>query len=99
MLKLYSSSGVEMCLKYNIDDAEDFVDQWMSYSTSKCNGDEPTLALLQNMERDDFRHYTSNKSIVIEPKLEPMYTDDVFTIEQDDVMSAYIPKTELVSWK
>lgn len=80
-----------MCLKYNIQDAEDFVDQWMSYSTSKCNGEEPNIQLLLDMERDDFRHLSNVKPVFIhlEPKLEPESFQDSFSLEPDDVMNSY----------
>lgn len=81
-----------MCLKYNFQDAEDFVDQWMSYSASKCNGEDPTIQLLLDMERDDFRHLSNIKPVHLhlEPKLEPeSFQEDSFILEPEDVMSSY----------
>lgn len=43
-----------MCKKYNITDAEEFVDTWMAYAVSNLQGENPTLVNLAKFEREEF---------------------------------------------
>ncbi|XP_030370575.1 DNA polymerase alpha subunit B [Scaptodrosophila lebanonensis] len=42
---------VELALSYNIDDATEFVEQWMAFSLSHLHGDDPTIDNLGEFER------------------------------------------------
>lgn len=42
---------IELALSYYIDDATEFVEQWMAFSLSHLHGDEPTIANLGEFER------------------------------------------------
>lgn len=42
-----------MCTTYNITDPVDFVEQWMAFSASHLNSDEPTLDNLNDLERKE----------------------------------------------
>uniref|UniRef100_A0A1B0BIS9 DNA polymerase alpha subunit B N-terminal domain-containing protein n=1 Tax=Glossina palpalis gambiensis TaxID=67801 RepID=A0A1B0BIS9_9MUSC len=43
--------AVELCVIYNVDDASEFVEQWLAFSVSNLNGDEPTIENLHEFER------------------------------------------------
>lgn len=43
--------AVELCVIYNVDDASEFVEQWLAFSVSNLNGDEPTIENLHDFER------------------------------------------------
>lgn len=42
-----------MCTTYHITDPVDFVEQWMAFSASHLNSDEPTLDNLNDLERKE----------------------------------------------
>ncbi|KAH8358634.1 hypothetical protein KR093_001502 [Drosophila rubida] len=42
---------MELAISYNIDDATEFVEQWMAFSLSHLQGEEPTAANLGEFER------------------------------------------------
>ncbi|KAL7744353.1 hypothetical protein ACLKA6_001744 [Drosophila palustris] len=42
---------IELAIAYYIDDATEFVEQWMAFSLSHLQGDEPTIANLGEFER------------------------------------------------
>ncbi|KAL5284261.1 POLA2.2 family protein [Megaselia abdita] len=44
---------LEICISYNIEDASEFVEQWIAYSVSHFNGGEPTIEYLDEFERKD----------------------------------------------
>ncbi|KAL0270076.1 UNVERIFIED_CONTAM: hypothetical protein PYX00_007603 [Menopon gallinae] len=46
---------VEICQRYNVLEAEEFVATWMAYSLSKLQGADPTVAYLDKFERDEYR--------------------------------------------
>lgn len=48
------SLGLEICKKYNVTDAEEFVDTWMAYSVSHLQGENPTFTNLSKFEREEF---------------------------------------------
>ncbi|XP_075153605.1 DNA polymerase alpha subunit B [Haematobia irritans] len=50
---LYRS--VDLCSSYNIDDAAEFVEQWVAFSISNLNGAEPTVDHLNEFERKVFQ--------------------------------------------
>ncbi|XP_055523124.1 DNA polymerase alpha subunit B [Wyeomyia smithii] len=45
---------IEICLRHDIEDPIEFVEQWMAYSVSKHNGAEPTVELLRDMESHEY---------------------------------------------
>ncbi|XP_062125556.1 DNA polymerase alpha subunit B [Drosophila sulfurigaster albostrigata] len=42
---------MELAISYNVNDATEFVEQWMAFSLSHLQGDEPTVANLGEFER------------------------------------------------
>lgn len=46
---------MELCITYHIDDAAEFVEQWMAFSISHLHGDEPSLENLNEFERKVFQ--------------------------------------------
>lgn len=50
-VKLLFFIAVELCITYHIDDATEFVEQWMAFSVSNLHGDEPTIEHLNEFER------------------------------------------------
>uniref|UniRef100_A0A1I8PVD8 DNA polymerase alpha subunit B N-terminal domain-containing protein n=2 Tax=Stomoxys calcitrans TaxID=35570 RepID=A0A1I8PVD8_STOCA len=50
---LYRS--VDLCSSYNIEDAAEFVEQWVAFSISNLNGAEPTVDHLNEFERKVFQ--------------------------------------------
>lgn len=44
-------TAVELCITYRIDDAAEFVEQWMAFSISHLNGAEPSIEHLNEFER------------------------------------------------
>lgn len=47
-------AAVELCISYHIDDAAEFVEQWLAFSVSHLSGAEPTLEYLNEFERKVF---------------------------------------------
>lgn len=47
--------AVELCISYHIDDAAEFVEQWMAFSISHLNGAEPSIEHLNEFERKVFQ--------------------------------------------
>ncbi|EAT40593.1 AAEL007692-PA [Aedes aegypti] len=45
---------IEICTRYDIEDAVEFVETWMAYSVSKLGGAEPTVDNLRDMESHEF---------------------------------------------
>ncbi|XP_053691499.1 DNA polymerase alpha subunit B [Sabethes cyaneus] len=45
---------IEICLRHDIEDPVEFVEQWMAYSVSKLNGAEPTVEFLRDMESHEY---------------------------------------------
>ncbi|XP_058462447.1 DNA polymerase alpha subunit B isoform X2 [Malaya genurostris] len=45
---------IEICLRNDIDDPVEFVEQWMAFSVSKLNGAEPTVQNLRDMESHEY---------------------------------------------
>uniref|UniRef100_A0A1A9WU76 DNA polymerase alpha subunit B N-terminal domain-containing protein n=1 Tax=Glossina brevipalpis TaxID=37001 RepID=A0A1A9WU76_9MUSC len=43
--------AVELCVIYNVEDASEFVEQWLAFSVSNLHGDEPTIENLHEFER------------------------------------------------
>lgn len=44
---------MDLCTTYHITDPEDFVEQWMAFSASHLNSEEPTLTNLNDLERKE----------------------------------------------
>lgn len=51
---------MEICKKYHVEDAEEFVDSWMAYSVSHFHGENPTIAHLGKFERDEYAKKTKD---------------------------------------
>ncbi|XP_058812050.1 DNA polymerase alpha subunit B [Topomyia yanbarensis] len=49
---------IEICLRNDVDDPVEFVEQWMAFSVSKLNGAEPTLDNLRDMESHEYANKT-----------------------------------------
>ncbi|XP_053945292.1 DNA polymerase alpha subunit B-like [Anastrepha ludens] len=49
------TKSLELCISYHIDDAAEFVEQWLAFSISNLNGAEPTVASLSEFERKVFQ--------------------------------------------
>ncbi|KAI8130480.1 DNA polymerase alpha subunit B [Lucilia cuprina] len=47
--------SVELCITYHIDDASEFVEQWMAFSISHLHGAEPSIEHLNEFERKVFQ--------------------------------------------
>lgn len=55
-------SGLEIGFAHDLDDAEDFVNRWLSFSISNLNGAEPTVQYLTEMENREFNKAQQNQS-------------------------------------
>lgn len=105
-VNLYISDvlGLEICISYNIEDASEFVEQWIAYSVSHFHGGEPTIEYLTEFERKDLAgkrdkqlfvkkqsNATSALSISTTAVASSSFQDD-----DDDMLGAYICNTPKV---
>lgn len=60
---MFRFPGIEICLRYDVDDPVEFVEQWMAFSVSKLSGAEPTVEYLREMESHEY----SNKVRKVAP--------------------------------
>lgn len=51
----YHPSAVDLCALYRIEDAAEFVEQWVAFSISNLNGAEPAVEHLNEFERKVFQ--------------------------------------------
>lgn len=93
---------MELVISYNIEDATEFVEQWMAFSLSHLNGDEPTPENLNEFDRKVLQvkrekggskkvAQQQNKHLPI--KTEPLETSSLTTyglIEDDPMMDDYV---------
>uniref|UniRef100_A0A0K8VHB5 DNA polymerase alpha subunit B n=1 Tax=Bactrocera latifrons TaxID=174628 RepID=A0A0K8VHB5_BACLA len=49
------TKSLELCASYCLDDAAEFVEQWMAFSISNLNGAEPSVENLTEFERKVFQ--------------------------------------------
>lgn len=49
------TTALELCTSYCVDDAAEFVEQWMAFSISNLNGAEPSVENLIEFERKVFQ--------------------------------------------
>lgn len=62
IINLKKFSGLEIGFAHDLDDAEDFVNRWLSFSISNLNGAEPTVQYLTEMENREFNKAQQNQS-------------------------------------
>lgn len=92
---------MELVISYNIQDATEFVEQWMAFSLSNLHGEEPTPEHLNEFERKVLKVQRvkggskkvtqQNKHMPI--KTEPLETSSLTTyglIEDDPMMDDYV---------
>lgn len=97
---------VELCLEYNVQDAGEFVENWMAYTINKLNGADPTTITLADMARQEYDKAKENKRTNARQsnKMETDNGDDmlkVYRIEggdddddvDDGIMDAYFEPT------
>lgn len=97
--------GLDICVSYNIEDASEFVEQWIAYSVSHFNGGEPTLEYLNEFERKDLAgkrekqlNSKPNKSMHSTTLSASAVSGSSFQNDCDDEMlGAYICNTPKVS--
>lgn len=92
---------MELALTYSINDATEFVEQWMAFSLSHLNGDEPTNENLGEFERKVLQvkrekvgnkkttHYTKSQPAALEASSLATYG----LIEDDPMMDEYVGKS------
>lgn len=99
-LKQILLPGIEICINYNIEDASEFVEQWIAYSVSHFNGGEPTIEYLNEFERKDLagkrdKQLHSSKKQLNATSVSvaaSSFQDD----DDDDMLGAYICNTPKV---
>lgn len=94
--------GLEISAVYQLDNAAEFVEQWMSFSISNLGGAEPTVEYLRNMEIKEYQNKAANDFAKTESKSEAasgslqVYndSDDDMT---NDLLGSYVCVTPKVS--
>ncbi|KAH8407200.1 hypothetical protein KR222_010321 [Zaprionus bogoriensis] len=96
---------MELVISYNIQDATEFVEQWMAFSLSHLHGDDPTPENLNEFDRKVLQlkrekggskkpHTQQTKCLPV--KTEPLETSSLTTyglIEDDPMMDDYVSET------
>lgn len=91
--------GVELCNEYNITDPAEFVERWVAFSLSHLNGADPTLDLLNEMERKEFanrKHINDSKNKPT-PNKQQSNSSNYDNFPDDDIMDSYGFTTPKVS--
>lgn len=91
-------SGFEICSVYNVDDAEEFVERWMSFSISSLGGDAPSIATLADFENKEFKNALKKSRKLdnkdrVQLKVYNQDSDD----EENELLGAYVCITPKVS--
>lgn len=93
---------MELVISYNIEDATEFVEQWMAFSLSHLNGDDPTPENLNEFDRKVLqikrekggsKKVTQQQNNRLPIKTEPLETSSLTTyglIEDDPMMDDYV---------
>uniref|UniRef100_A0A1A9UJZ0 DNA polymerase alpha subunit B N-terminal domain-containing protein n=1 Tax=Glossina austeni TaxID=7395 RepID=A0A1A9UJZ0_GLOAU len=86
--------AVELCVIYNVDDASEFVEQWLAFSVSNLNGDEPTIENLHEFERKILQTKRDKNVLSASKNKTPKYSAGIASLT-DLKNAASVPSTPL----